>query len=441
MQRSRLPLLLLLLVVTLALPACADDPLAPQITPATIVADESDSDGASGIFHRYVAIGTSVTQGWRSDGVIAEFQQTSWPAQLTRFASRELSLPLVASPGCGSPLVAPIARGVRSSGESAAAPFPASRSCAPNEPGAERSQGNLGIAGARTIHALTATPEAPDPSYAPLYARVLAPGMSQVTSMEAQHPKLVSVELGANELLGAREGALVPGQTIIPLSVWAPQYKQVTARVAAASKRAVLVGLINHASSFPSFRTGAELWAARATFAPFNVSVSTDCSVAPGSENTLFVPVRVPLAAGEGAARARAGTGPAVLSCANAPPTNAAGQVIRDYVLSRDELAAVDAQLAQMNAIIRAEAAHYGFAYFTLSPLYEGVAVKAPFSAVTLLTSPEPYGPYVSLDGFHPTADGARVIAETAAHALNATYNLGLPTSAGGAIAPLIARR
>lgn len=119
-------------------------------------------------------------------------------------------LPLIAAPGCGSPLVAPLAAGVRLSGEPAAAPFSV-RGCAANEPGATLSMGNVAVSGARTIHALTATPENPDPSYAPLYGRVLAPGTSQVTAMEASNPKIVSVELGVNEVLGIRDGAFVPG--------------------------------------------------------------------------------------------------------------------------------------------------------------------------------------------------------------------------------------
>jgi hypothetical protein len=245
--------------------------------------------------------------------------------------------------------------------------------------------------------------------------------------MEAQDPKIVSVELGANEVLGTREGAYVPGQTVVPVSFWAPAYRQVVDRVARVAKHAVLVGLIDHAISFPAFRTGAELWAARATFTPFNVTVSEDCSVAPGSDNVLFVPVRVALAAGEGAARARAGLSPAVFSCANAPATGANGVVIRDYVLGPSDIAQLDAQFAEMNAIIRAEAEARGFAYFSLSALYEEANSKAPFSAITLLTSAQPFGPLFSLDGMHPSAEGSRVLAEAAAGALAARYNMAFP--------------
>jgi len=326
---------------------------------------------------------------------------------------------------------------VRVSGEPAAAPFLA-RTCAPNAPGVVLPAGNVAIVGARTDHALLATPEHPDPNYAPVYARVLAPGQSQVTAMEALDPKVVSVELGANEILGARDGAYVPGQTVVPVAAWQPRYEEVVARAAATARRGVLVGLINDVRNFPAFRTGAELWAARATFAPFHVQVSENCGTAPGAANLLFVPVRVPLAAGEGAQRRQQNLSPAVLSCVNAPAVDPSGAVVRDYVLAPTEVAQVNAQLAAMNAVIRAQAARHGFAYFALSALYERAVFKPPFNAAATLLGPTPYGPLVSLDGIHPSAAGHAVLAGAAAHALNATYRYGIPTVPEAA-APLAA--
>jgi lysophospholipase L1-like esterase len=432
MHRSTLVSLLAALTLT----ACADSPTAPIPGDPSFKKDKHPGNEGSGsegrgVFHRYVAIGTSISMGVQGDGVYRATQETSWPAQLARLAHRELSLPLITFPGCASPLSAPLAAGVRLSGEPAGLPF-LSRQCAPNEPGVTLPAGNVAIDGARTIHALVATPEAPDPGHATQYPRVLPPGMSQVTAMEAQNPKVVSVELGGNDVLGATSGVYLPGVTVVPVAVWAGQYRQVVERVDAAAKHAVLVGLIDDVRDFPSYRSGAELWDARATFAPFNVSVADDCA---GSPNQLFVPVRVSVAVGTGAAYRAQGLGPYPLSCANAP--SASG--IQDYVLGPDDVAALNAQLGAMNAVIRSEAQARGFAYFALGVLYEDAVVKAPFNAVTHMTSAQPYGPFISLDGIHPSAEGARVLADAAARALNATYRLGIPTSSGGA--PLLALR
>jgi hypothetical protein len=255
------------------------------------------------------------------------------------------------------------------------------------------------------------------------YPRVLPPGKSQVAAMEMQNPKVVSVELGGNEVLGARAGVVGAGY-VVPLSEWRPQYREVVAHVGRATKKAVLVGLLNDVRSFPSFRSGDELWNARATFAPFNVAVSADCE---GSDNLLFVAVRVPVAVATGAFYAGHGLGSFTLSCANAPSSTG----IEDYVLAPSDVETLNAQLREMNTFIKEQARQRGFAYFPLGALYEDAVTKAPFSAVALMTSGTPYGPYVSLDGIHPSAAGSTVLADAAARALNTTYHMQIPTSTG----------
>src|SRR5215204_1764097 len=95
--------ILLSLIGAVTLTACADSATAPRADVRSLDA-HLGVVAAAGDFQRYVAIGTSVSQGWRSDGVNAASQRTSWPAQLTEMAGRELSLPLIAFPGCGAPL-------------------------------------------------------------------------------------------------------------------------------------------------------------------------------------------------------------------------------------------------------------------------------------------------------------------------------------------------
>jgi lysophospholipase L1-like esterase len=410
------------LFIVVALAACSDSTLSPTEAPGPIsqATPELISEG-EGIFQRYVAIGTSISMGVASDGVYAASQQNSWPAQLARLAHRELSLPLIQAPGCSAPFALPLISGKRTSGEGAGLTF-LSRQCMPNEEGVTLPAGNVAIDGARTGQALTATPENPDPGHATQYPRVLAPGQSQVTAMEAQNPKVVSVELGGNDILGASHGFYIPGVNVVPVVAWEPQYRQVAARVDAAAKHAVLVGLVNDVRSFPAFRTGDEFWNARATFAPFNVLISADCA---GSTNLLFVPYIVPVAAGTGAFYNSKGWGPYTFSCAN---TTGA---VEDYILDAADVSAVNAQLAAMNAVIQDEAQTRGFAYFPLGALYEGAVTKPAFNAVAILTTAQPYGPYISLDGIHPSAEGQRVLADAAATALNSAYRLNIPTSTG----------
>ena len=408
----------------LSVAACSDS-IAPTRTARTALspADDAglDRSGGRGVFNRYVAIGTSVSMGWQSDGVVAATQETSWPEQLAELAHRSITQPYIDGTGCRSPLIAPLASGRRLSGEGAGQD-PATLSCSSLRADVVQPVQNLAINAATTADALFTTPEnTTDASNRQLIGRVLQPGMTQVSSMIAQNPKLVSVELGGNEVLNARSGIVIPRVTVVPFATWAPLYDQVLDQVGSVAKEAVIVGLIDDVASFPAFRRGDEMWQTRAYFGALHVTVADDCA---GSANLLFVPVVVPTAVGRAAV-----LGSSKLDCADS------GMTKQDFVLSPAEAGAVNALLAQMNAHIREEAERRGFAYFALQELYGRSDIKGPFNPIALMTSLEPYGPFISLDGVHPTAAGARILAEAAARALDARYDHHILAQA----APLIA--
>jgi hypothetical protein len=411
-----------LILSLLVISACTGDQ-----TPPTAVAPSllMRLDEGRGEFQRYVAIGTSISMGVVSDGVNESSQRDAWPAQLSRLANREPSLPLIQMPGCGAPLQAPLASGVRINGEGAGQPAD-SRVCAPNVDGVTLPTGNVAVDGARTRDALFSTTTTYGGMRGAQYGRVLPPGETQLSAALAQNPKVLSIELGGNEVLGSRSGIYLPGVTVEPTPVFKELYTSLLDQVQGAGvKHVLLFGLIDDPMEFPGFRTGQELWDARATFTPFNVAVGEDCGTI-NATNVLFVAVRVPDAVARGAARARAGLGPHELNCVNAP--SASG--IQDFVLSGAEVQLLAAQIAEMDAFIRSEAARRGYAYARLGALYSDVNVKAPFNAITMMTTSQPYGPYIGLDGIHPNAAGQTVLADAAARALNATYDLGIPQSA-----------
>jgi len=401
--------------------ACSDAsiPTSPVALASAGRITASVSEGR-GVFQRYAAIGTSVSMGWASDGGYAAAQVDAWPAQLARMAHREMTLPLIGGEGCQAPLAAPLISFRRTNGRSVADPR-GSNPCAPNEEGVVLPTQNLAIVAATTRDAMFTTPEsASDPNTAPVYARVLASGQSQLSAALSQEPKIVTVELGANEVLGARNGALT---SLTPVHEWAPLYTQLVNTVADVAKHGLLVGLTHEVATFPGFRYGSELYDDRDAFAAaFHVTVAPDCNA---SENLLFVPVRVPAAVAEGLTRRARGFPPATLSCAGHP-----SPAVQDYVLTPAEAAVIKAQLAEMNAYIAAEAARVGFAHAELEAFFGRSDLKARFSVVTLMTTSSPYGPLMSLDGIHPNGAGQRIIAEAAARALDERYGFGILTSA-----------
>lgn len=403
------------LLLALAVAGCTDAPTSspPRVAPALTQAE------ATNALARYVAIGTSVSMGVQSTGVNASTQRESWTAQLAARAGTPLELPLIGGFGCKAPFAAPLASGVRISGEPVTLPDSLLR-CDPLLPRIDLPTRNVAIDGATTFEALYTTPETANGIFRKqLFSRVLPPGTTMLHAALMRRPTVVSIELGANEVLGATSGIAIPGVSIVPPSFWIPTYDALVDAVQMHVPRIVMVGLIRNAASFPSFRYGSEIWADAPTLlAAFHVNVLADCNASP---NLVFVPVRIPTAIAIGTARRNAGLPPYDFSCADG------GTGVRDYVLTPAEAAVVNAILNQMSAHIRASADRRGAAFFALDALYGLPNIKPPFSSLALMTTAQPYGPYFSLDGVHPSAAGHAILATAAARALNQRYHLQIP--------------
>ena len=420
MTTRMLPLLGLALAA-----ACTDFPTAPASgtshrTPAVASAH-------SGRLGKYVAMGTSLSQGVMSNGVVGSDQAQSWTSQLADLAETPFSLPLISEAGCQPPLAAPLASLRRVNGENA---LVRSAVCSPLVAGIATPTQNLALSEATTFNALGTTPENAPTATWPLkgefYSRVLGPGQTQLTAMLAQQPDFVSVDFGINEVLGVRHGLLAPMVTYVPTAVWRPAYDQLIAGVRSSGAKVLLVGLISDVSNFPSFRTGEELYANRSELAEFGIQVSEDCG-ASASRNYIYVAGKVIGAYAMSQAATAAGTVAPEMSCADVPGSP-------DHVLTPADIALIEAQVIEMTAYIRQTAEANGWAFMDLDVLFARPDLKAPFSARTLLLSDEPYGPFISLDGVHPAAPGHALIAREAAKILNTTYHLGIRRSRSPAL-------
>jgi len=109
---------------------------------------------------------------------------------------------------------------------------------------------------------------------------------------------------------------------------------------------------------------------------------------------------------------------PTTATCANVPGA-------ADYVLTASDINAINARIAQMNAHVQAMATANDWAYFNLDPVY--ALPKPSFRVTDLLFSNQPFGPYMSLDGVHPSAAGQSLLASAAVNAINAKYGLAIP--------------
>ena len=391
--------------------------------------DRTTGPAGQDAFKSYVAIGTSLSMGVQSDGVVYFSQQHDWTKLLSHQAFAQFTQPLVAAPGCFSPLIAPLQLSRRLSGISAAANQTTSTAdTACSAFGTVTLPANdVAIDGANTYDALYVTPETTSVEGVKRrrqYRLVLPAKTTQVTAMMQQKPTLVSVELGANEALGAASGLLFPkagyrgaasAGTFVPNAVWQPVYDALIDSVKKTGAKVLLVG-VPKTNGFVSLRTGDELYTDRAAFLNFGVVIAADCQ---GSTNSIFVPIKVLNAVGAAQATGQAQT----LSCTDTPGA-------QDNILTPADIQLIDGVISGMNSHIQAVAQANGWAYMDLSTLWaQWVARRGAFSLVSMLGCVRPYGQYVSLDGVHPNAQGYQEMANAAADALNATYGFAIPAN------------
>ena len=404
-MRRRLPLL----GAALAIAACTDPVAPPPPSPPVPTPTRSVSAAvtAQEMFARFVALGTSNSQGVQSAGVFAGGQLAAWPAALARRVGMPFSLPLLQDPGCGPPLLPPLIADIVLVGAFGDDLVTAvMNTCAPLRSGVTLPANSVAISGAKVRDALRSTPEtetARNARKGMLYSRVLPPGHTQVTAMLAQNPTFVSVELAANEVLPASTGRV---EAMTPYADWERDYDAVLAAVQSTGARGVLVGLPNNAAQFPSIRRAREFFNEWPTLLALGITVSVNCYF---SSNHVFIP---------GYLLTLVSRAPTTATCANVP-----GAV--DYVLTSGDIATINARMAQMNARMQAKASENGYAFFSLDALY-GLP-KPSLNLVNILLSSAPFGPNISLDGVHPSSAGQAILANAAVQAINAKYGVGIP--------------
>lgn len=398
------------------------------ITLAALSACESDSAKITGpvgqdAFLRYVAIGTSLSMGVQSDGVLYTTQREDWTALLAHQArAASYTQPLIQGPGCFSPFIAPLQFGKRLSGASVPGTIASDTACA-LFPNVTLPTQDVAVDGANAYDALRITPESTKVESLKRrrqYPLVLPAGKTQVTAMMMQRPTLVSVELGANEVLGAAtSGLMFPAAayrtpfSYVPFAVFQPVYSAVLDSVAQMGAKALLVGVPN-VTSIISVRTGDAIWQDRAELINFGVVVSGDCN---GSTNLVYVPSKV----GTAVATARATGSAYVLSCADVPGT-------QDNILTPADVTTITSVVTAMNSYIKAQAAAHGWAFMDLDAVLDAnVNPKPAYSVGVQFACNNPYGQYVSLDGVHPNVQGYQLMANAAADALDATYGFTIP--------------
>lgn len=381
--------------------------------------------GASA-FGNFVVIGTGLSMGVQSGGVLYESQVEAWPAQLARLAGANFKQPLLRAPGCQPPRIAPLQLSVYLSGASITG---IDSSCAGTLDTLTPPVNNLAIAGATSYAALFLTPKTVLNALVPYpagdrarYPLVLASTQSQVTAMRIEAPSFVAIELGLMETLPAVISGLniaatsytqTTPFTSVPSGLFAPVYGAIADSVKLTGARVVVL-IPPHMGYLYGLRPASDIWADRAELATFGVTVATDCST---STNFVFTPSVIPQLAASAASSGNAKT----LSCTDTPGAS-------DGILTQGDIATLDSFTLNAEATIAGIAKANGWATVDLDDIFIAmVKDRESYSAATELACVYPYGRYVSLDGVFPNFAGQQLIANAAAAAINTQYGFSLP--------------
>ncbi len=378
-------------------------------------------EGASA-FRRFVAIGTGFTMGEQSAGVVYESQLAAWPVRLAARMEAPFRVPALKTPGCTPPLVAPLSLN-RTLGGSVTASV---ATCSGRLGSDTLPANNVAVAGATAWDALHTPPRSFVTQAASLdqtrYPLVLPSVQTQVQAMQAQHPTLVAIELGAGEVMrAASSGLVVTGAsytqktawTLMPAAVFAPVLDSIADSVKATGARAVFLG-IPPLMSLPAWQSGDVLWQQRAALSAYGLDVAANCQ---GSANLLNTVALLPplVAAARSVGKSQA------LSCADQPG-------VTDYVLTPSDAALITQTITALNAAIKSAADKRQIAYVDVPLFASEVPYAAPaFSAATVLGGDAPFGLATSLDGIQPSALGHELTADRVAAALNTAYGWAIP--------------
>jgi lysophospholipase L1-like esterase len=362
------------------------------------------------LFASYVALGNSISAGYQSGGILDSTQRQSFARLLALQAGARYAYPSLAGVGCPPPIVN-FQTGQRL-GDGTATTCDGRQSFS-------ATLNNVAVPGA-TTNDLTAPTS---PTSNALTTFILG-GQTQVQKALQANPTFVTIEIGNNDWLpAALTGSLSPSGTVgspglTPTDSVIAQYaRAVNQLVAARPKLAgALIGVFPlqaPSALFPaeSLYTNATLNAEFTAAAGGGVTYVPDCI---GSSALISIDILTFWAGGA----------PKVVTCQAIPQDS----VSRYFILTLAQQDTIETAIATWNSYIQAKADSLGWAYIDpialFLPLKESGAIP-PFPNFASAT--QPFGPYITLDGIHPSGTAHVALANALIAAIDSTYKVTIP--------------
>lgn len=390
------------------------------VTNETIGSPAVPSGGA--MFQRYVALGTSIGTGIQSAGINDSTQRQSFVLLLARAMGHTLGTtfryPSFTNPGCPPPFTNPLT-GARVTPPGF--PTSTSMSCYVRAAGSVASAvNNLSIPSLRAMQVLNVGDLSFPATDTLKLAQFITGGRNPADVMDQIRPTFVTLEVGANDVLGAATRG--DSTLLTDTAGFRTTFDAIAGRIAATGARAA-VSNVPDVAVIPNLSAGRWYYILKfvAPTPPFNSPLFTvNPSCAPGplaiGDSTLF-----PFSTTGGILKVLSGGRAATVNCALGT-ADTVGTALP--VLSAAERKAVRQRVNELNAIIAQEVASRGWALVDLNGELLLQLGRGQIPAFPSLSTPTTtlFGPLFSLDGVHPNAAGHKLIARAFAAAINATY-------------------
>ncbi len=432
-------------IAALALPmlaGCSD--LVSNQTMGPPAAPVHASKGA--MFDNYIALGTSISAGIQSGGINDSTQRQSFPYLLAQAMGTTTGVnwtyPSFNMPGCPPPFTNPL------TGARVTPPgYPTSTdtSCYILNPVYVRPfTNNLGVPSIRAAQVLNILDLAYPPTDTLSLVQFITGSRTPITELMEAKPTFVTIEIGANDVLGAatRGNAAL----LTPLSNLEASLTAIADSVGASGAQGVAIANIPNVDMIPHFSAGVIFWCLHNGGAYCPAAAGLPPATAPYSSPNFFVdssciasalyPTKgvgdlslVAFPATGTITGVLAGGGAATLNCAAGTATvnTGAGFVPAGAVLAPATVAAIATEVMQVDSFIHLLAIAKGWAYVDFNGALGQARTGGQIPAFPNFTTPATlFGPIFSLDGIHPNAAGHKVVADLFVAAINAKYGTSL---------------
>lgn len=379
-------------------------------------------DPAGGeIFRTYASMGTSLGAGIQSGGINDSTQLESYSAQLASAMGltpgMDWTYPSFRYPGCPAPLTNPIT-GARVGGASASA-------CAVRDPASVTEfMNNVSVPQIRIQQALNVADTTGVLGVLGL-TQFITGGMNPIDVVEMQAPTFVTVELGANDILGAAgagDATLLTSETDFNAAL--------TAIADRLDALGASVAIANIPTNIPHFTRGQVFFCLKTGLCPgiaanplfTNMTVDASCAPTPPAVGATYM---LPFPATGMVVGVLSQGGAASMNCGTdvVTVTTGAGTAPVSPTINATEYATMFGRLAAFNTSIKSIADTRGYAFVNLDSTLNAAANAAlipPFPFTP--TGSVSFGPLFSLDGLHFSKAGGRVVADAFAKAINLEF-------------------